>query len=237
MSTEKNNPSGRTVKPDGRAIQRLRLAKGWRVEDLARYAKCSVRTVENIERGANVYMYTLTRVAQALAVEYKVLLVGAPPLSPPSTNQRRFPVQLTIAIAFEEFDQSDQLTDFIRRLKKLIDGEDDDMDVTAVDRGSVIITVEMTEEDIGKLYLAFGQLKLLDLRISTVRLPDDQDFVLLRGDTIPEELRRPGLTIQVMLPPEKQAPKRPSGSSEPTRPPLDVGQGNEDEGDTGALIE
>jgi predicted transcriptional regulator len=55
----------RTVRPDGEKIKRLRLDKLWRVEDLAKHAKCSVKTVENVERGANVYMFTLAKFATA----------------------------------------------------------------------------------------------------------------------------------------------------------------------------
>ena len=40
----------RSVPPDADAIKRLRLEKGWRVEDLAAKAICSVKTVENVER-------------------------------------------------------------------------------------------------------------------------------------------------------------------------------------------
>jgi hypothetical protein len=47
----------------------LRVEKGWRVEDLVRKAKCSVRTVENVERGASVHLFTLGKFADALGVE------------------------------------------------------------------------------------------------------------------------------------------------------------------------
>jgi transcriptional regulator with XRE-family HTH domain len=69
----------RTVTPDGGAIQRLRTEKGWRVEDLAEKAKCSLKTVENVERGAEVYLYTLSRLAKALGVEVPTLTAGSVP--------------------------------------------------------------------------------------------------------------------------------------------------------------
>jgi transcriptional regulator with XRE-family HTH domain len=74
-----NKLKNRTVEPDGEAIQRLRIEKGWRVEDLAKKARCSLKTVENVERGANVYLYTLSKVAQALGVEVSTLMTGAAP--------------------------------------------------------------------------------------------------------------------------------------------------------------
>ena len=60
----------RTVRPDTEAIKRLRLGKGWRAEDLATKAICSVKTIENVERGANVYLSTLAKIAKALGVEF-----------------------------------------------------------------------------------------------------------------------------------------------------------------------
>jgi transcriptional regulator with XRE-family HTH domain len=53
-----NEASNRTAKADAEAIQRLRIEKGWRVEDLAKEARCSVKAVENVERGENVYTET-----------------------------------------------------------------------------------------------------------------------------------------------------------------------------------
>lgn len=73
----------RTVAPDGPAIQRLRVEKGWGIEDLANKASCSIKTVENVERGAKVYPYTLSRLAKALGVEVSTLMAGsAPPEAP-----------------------------------------------------------------------------------------------------------------------------------------------------------
>ena len=71
--------------------------------------KCSVKTVENVERGANVYMFTLAKFATALNVESSSLLAGAElPVDPPK-KERRIEVNLTINIPFDDFDQSDQL--------------------------------------------------------------------------------------------------------------------------------
>jgi transcriptional regulator with XRE-family HTH domain len=83
-----NQLKNRTVTPDGKAIQRLRIEKGWRVEDLAKKAKRSLKTVENIERGANVYLCTLTTFAQALGVEVSTLMTGSVPDEPISKERR-----------------------------------------------------------------------------------------------------------------------------------------------------
>ncbi|HWL28812.1 MAG TPA: helix-turn-helix transcriptional regulator [Burkholderiaceae bacterium] len=64
----------RSVRPEGDAVRQARLAKGWRPEDLARHADCSLRTVENAERSVSVYTNTLASIALALGVNYKTLL-------------------------------------------------------------------------------------------------------------------------------------------------------------------
>ena len=69
----------RTVVPDGPAIQRLRGERGWGIEDLAEKAKCSIKTVENVERGAATYPHTLSRLAKALGVEVSTLTAGSVP--------------------------------------------------------------------------------------------------------------------------------------------------------------
>src|SRR5437867_4425253 len=83
-----NQPTKRTVRPDADAIQRLRLAKGWRVEDLATKAICSVKTVANVERGTNnVYVCTLAKLAKGLGVEIMALVQGdKPPQEPPASG-------------------------------------------------------------------------------------------------------------------------------------------------------
>lgn len=69
--------SKRSVTPNGEAVRNARLGKGWRVDDLARHSDCSVKTVENVERGENIYVNTLASIAQALDVDYKSLLSKA----------------------------------------------------------------------------------------------------------------------------------------------------------------
>lgn len=66
--------SKRSVTPDGDAVRNARLGKGWRVDDLARHSDCSIKTVENVERGQYVYVNTLASIALALKVDYKTLL-------------------------------------------------------------------------------------------------------------------------------------------------------------------
>ncbi len=174
-------PKNRTVKPNGDAISRLRKAKGWRVEDLAKNAKCSVRTVENVERGANVYLFTLAKFATALGVEYTVLVSGGDSPPEPPKKERRFKVQITLDVPYEEFDESVQLVSFMTMFKQLVQAQDEIM-VAGVEDGSTIITLEMSIDEIQRLIdeLTVGSTEVeLDVfRVARVKLPDSEDFTL-----------------------------------------------------------
>lgn len=160
---------GRTVRPDAEAIKRLRLEKGWRAEDLARKALCSQKTIENVERGANVYMFTLAKVAKALGVAYQTLLPVPTPTSEPQPQQRRIDVQITLSIPFQEFDESEQLVSFIELLKRLLPARDE-IHVKAVTEGSVLITLELSAEDATNLLLAYERGHLVDLKVADVKV-------------------------------------------------------------------
>ena len=137
-------PKTRTVKPDGDAIRRLRLAKGWRVEDLARKADCSIKTVENVEAGEQVYLCTLRSFAEVFGVEFSTLVVGA---TPPPLKDNRFEVEFKLSIPYEQF-ESKQLAALIELLKRLLGG---DMEPGNPKGGSTIIPVMMTREQVEKL--------------------------------------------------------------------------------------
>jgi transcriptional regulator with XRE-family HTH domain len=139
----------RTVRPDAETIKRLRLAKGWRVEDLATKAICSVKTIENIERGASVYVSTLVKIAKALGVEFVTLVPEAKPLpertdlvpinEPPKlpTQDNQNPqVQITVDVPFGNFDDSHQLIDFIKQVKQIAQPT---TDLTPVDISQVLL--------------------------------------------------------------------------------------------------
>jgi|GEM_PF-6478260 len=110
----------RTVTPDGQAIQRLRIEKGWRHQDLARKVGCSLRTVENLERGENAYLFTMKSLADALGAEVTTLLKGATP--PPQPKQRTWEITIKISTPSEEFDQSTDLTKLFSTLIERLGG-------------------------------------------------------------------------------------------------------------------
>ncbi len=159
-----NQPTKRTVSPDAEAIKRLRLAKGWRVEDLATKAICSVKTVENVERGASVYVSTLAKVAKGLGVEFMTLLQGDKPPQEPPKPQPHVQMQFVLSIPFDQFDESAQLGGFIDFLKKFMKGGGN-VNVLGVTPGSTIITVAVSMEDMLALASAFKAGKLAEMHV------------------------------------------------------------------------
>jgi len=155
-------PKNRTVRPDGEAIKRLRLEKGWRVEDLATKAICSVKTVENIERGANVYVFTLAKIAKALGVEFMTLVQGGKPPPEPPKPESCVQVKVEVSIPFDQFDESEQLDGLITVLKGLLSGGGN-IRVVGVAPGSTIITLEMTVRDMLALHSAYDEGKLAEI--------------------------------------------------------------------------
>ena len=170
MKTPMAEPSkSRTVRPDGEKIARLRKAKLWRVEDLARKAGISVKTVENVEHGANVYMFTLAKFATALGVENSALLAGADPPDDLPKKKRQIEVSLTINIPFDDFDQSAKLISLIEKMKAVVKAHDH-IEVTGLMAGSTIITLEMSEADVHSLIAAFMAGKLDEMKVQEVNL-------------------------------------------------------------------
>ncbi len=125
----------RTVRPDAEAVKRLRLAKGWRVEDLATKAICSVKTIENIERGTSVYVTTLAKIAKALGVDFVTLVQGGKPLpertdlalvdQPTAPIHPHPKVQITVDIPFGNFEGPQQLIDFVKHVKTIAQSTND----------------------------------------------------------------------------------------------------------------
>ncbi len=212
-----NQLSNRTVITSGQTIQRLRIEKGWRVEDLAKKAKCSLKTVKNLERGKRAYLFTISKLAAALGVEVSAIIenkVAAEPTSEEIVEEpkkdRRFKLQITLDIPHEEFDECWDLTHVTIVLSRILKSMEQ-LIVTNVESGSTVITLEMTLEDIQKLIKVlndpiFGKHELDQLRVHQVQFPDSEDFNLngpvegvpegepLRGRTITRDLvlKQPG---------------------------------------------
>ena len=77
--TQEDRPRSKTVQVDGEKLVELRTRKNWTQEKLADKAIVSVRTVQNIERGRPTQRSTLARLAGALGVSARDLMVVMAP--------------------------------------------------------------------------------------------------------------------------------------------------------------
>lgn len=170
---------GREIEPDGAKIRNLREARGWQVQDLADKAECSLKTVNNVEKGRPCFKSTLVRFAKVFGVQYDALLPqgavstetqGTPPAKPDPLVM----ITINLTIPFQDFDETDELTALIKHVKGLIMKKDDFVDVT-VKNGSTIIVITMTETEALQFTEAYGDGKLKVLPMSGFgieRLPD-----------------------------------------------------------------
>jgi transcriptional regulator with XRE-family HTH domain len=144
-------PQNRTVRPDAEAIKRLRIEKGWSVEKLAEKSICSIKTVENVEKGSSVYLSTLSKIARGLEVEYKTLLPGGnlPPEKP--KPEPRVQVQFSLSIPYKEFDESKQLSGILEFLTKFL-AKEGTIDLQGVGPGSETTQRNLTIELMAKLF-------------------------------------------------------------------------------------
>jgi transcriptional regulator with XRE-family HTH domain len=166
-----NKLKNRTVEPDGEAIQRLRIEKGWRVEDLAKRAGCSLKTVENVENGENIYVYTLKRIANALDSEPSELLIGDAPPERMRKKERVWKITFEVSTPYDEFDESSDLVTLLQALVSRLGGKE--MEPVGVKEGSTLIEIEMTLEQFLELAEAYADGRLDDLNIESIGAPDD----------------------------------------------------------------
>jgi transcriptional regulator with XRE-family HTH domain len=201
----------RTVRPDAEAIKRLRLEKGWSVEKLADKAICSIKTVENVEKGSSVYLSTLSKIATALEVEYKTLLPGGESPAEPPAAERRFEVQIKLSVPFGDFDET-ELVGLVQMLRRLLKGGD--IDVAGIEEGSVIVTLRLTEEEMKRLVSTFVHTRGIDAATA----PTDEEMQrelalnpdLKHGMRVPREFF--GI-VEISIPKSDDIPENMSGKT------------------------
>jgi transcriptional regulator with XRE-family HTH domain len=164
--------TNRSVSPNAEAVMNSRLQKAWRVEDLAGHARCSVRTVESVERGEKVYRFTMAKIAQALGVDYKTLLAED---APAAVQRKRIVVQITVEIPYQDVDESG-LTAFIESLQKGVRSFSNNMEVVNMVEGSTILFVEMDEADALALIMQVESGNLNYMGISEITLPRNAEL-------------------------------------------------------------
>lgn len=154
----------RSVTPNGEAVRSARLRKAWSTSDLSRHTRCTVKTIENAERGKAIFANTLARIASALGVDYDSLI--ARPV------QQKKPTKLDIIISTTRIEatfgilaREDQPVDtdwFLEQLKTHVAFQDP-VDVVSnryqrtpgIPEGGVWITLKMTTRDYRQVWACF----------------------------------------------------------------------------------
>jgi transcriptional regulator with XRE-family HTH domain len=94
----KAEPSRRTLRAAGQVISDLRLKRGLTIENLARRARCSSKTIENLENGKSAYMATFVRVARALDIHVQKIMLEMKPQFVHLPEQQHTPTNTTLSI-------------------------------------------------------------------------------------------------------------------------------------------
>jgi transcriptional regulator with XRE-family HTH domain len=143
-----------SIKPDGKKIQQLRSERGWTVEDLARKAGCVPKSIYNAEQGKNIRRPTLAEIAAALKVEPKDLIQAEQP--EPRGNLIR--LQLMIEADMDKLNQSAFVQNLVELLTKVL-SPTGEIAITDVKAGSVVVSLQMNEEDALRLVALFPDFK------------------------------------------------------------------------------
>jgi transcriptional regulator with XRE-family HTH domain len=163
----------RSIRANGQNVRAARQAKGWRTEDLARKAGYSKRTIENAESGKPVDMTTIVDIAEALGLDYQSLLPGAA-----LDRKDLFRIHLVLECDIREAEHSPHLRSFIELLQRMLPA-DGPIKLEAVTPGSVILALEMTEEDVLRLVALFPNFHE-HARAAIARTPEGRAF--FRGE-------------------------------------------------------
>jgi len=122
------------------------MEKGWTKEQLASKADCARRSIYSAEKGNSISVTTLGLIANALKVSPKELLLSESPQ--PSPNL--FRLQLVIEADMDKLNQSHAIESFVSLLRNLIPAQDDIV-LKDIRQGSIILTLELEEEDAREL--------------------------------------------------------------------------------------
>ena len=153
----------RSVKPNRDEIDRLRKGAGLTMEELADKTGLGLRTIQKALRGDPVDLKTVRMIANSFKVKCESL-IDAP-------EKGRSRVRITIDIEFSEAEDDDKLMAWLRQFKSEI-GTRNRIDVIGLEEGSVIVTLEMSEEDIRRLVRKLQEKGTADrLKIKKIDLP------------------------------------------------------------------
>jgi transcriptional regulator with XRE-family HTH domain len=162
-----------TVRAD--VVTRLREAKGWSQEMLARKALVEPKTLSNMLTGRRPpRLSTIAKIAKALGVEPGELIEGHDPEPPPDAAANRVEVRLVLSIPYKGLEQSEGLRQLVGLISSLVQAKHA-ISVVDASPGSVILTLKMSEEDVYALIKAAMALKLDEIGFSLLHVLDE-DF-------------------------------------------------------------
>jgi transcriptional regulator with XRE-family HTH domain len=164
-------PKGRTLPINGDVVRTLRTKKRWSLNVLATKSGLSKDRLMEIEKGGqNVYQDSFMAIAQALGLgeDWRPLLDGVDKdraVAAPSAKRMTRPI--TISDDFEQFIKENHQAVLIQKLSQAIDALNEII-VHVVRKGSVVLEIEMSEDDWRKFDVAFQEGKLAALGITHV---------------------------------------------------------------------
>lgn len=165
-------------------INELRESKGWSQEMLSKKAGIDPKTMSKLLNGGECRLSTIALIAEALGVEPGRLIVGNDPdppdgAPPAAVQSAKVKVQLKVNLDYDTFDELRHLEEILPRLKAIIGGRHD-INIIAIARGSVLVTLSMEAEDVKRLISAYLNEKLDPLQIVSLNIlsqhfemPDD----------------------------------------------------------------
>lgn len=174
------------AKVDAEAIHRLREGKGWSQAKLAQKAGIDPKTLSSVLNGNPCREDTISRIADALAVTPADILEGhAAPATgivvAPVSGEKRYAVLLALAIPFDGLEQPEGLARLIAQIATQINAQHG-IEVLDLRAGSVLITLELTGEDLTALIRAAMALNLDQIGFRSLHVLDE-DFEM--PDSLP----------------------------------------------------
>jgi transcriptional regulator with XRE-family HTH domain len=171
-------PKGRTIPINGDAVRTLRIQKKLSHEYLANISNISVDRLMEIEKGGQrVYQVNFMAIAQALGLgnDWRPLHQAATePVTqakPSEALPRTVAVPVTLILSpdthINETTPHEAIAAFLTTYLNL----KYEVTITAVKKGSIIVELELSEEDLLRLVAAFTETRLDAIHVDAIRLP------------------------------------------------------------------
>ena len=177
QAKEPASPRTGTVIAAGDRIKSLRAQKGMTQAELAKKCGVSTNTIASLEAGRPAFPYSVRAVAEALGTTYEAIRLD--PSATDSAGSQATTGKVDLACvdfvtpgSLEQLDQTDPLIELITRLMQEARITYPVVVIRVAEGKSIVITIELPEDDVGKLAIAFADKKLDPLQISTIILPN-----------------------------------------------------------------